>query len=710
MLMRLSNNMKQTKSYKNPQFLSLQSKEGSLFTEDFAPDELSFDYGVNIPDDFVLCRNAKGEATAIFSGLTWDFTPYRLATKGTCSIFWEKLAVSGDDRFDKATLLAAKKTYVLIMFLAKTGKAGPLSVTTLRNYADTLFSIVEFGAKSQKNRMLGKISFQDILSNKTYLAHYAKTLTKRRKQSLHALLMHLKVIGEEKLGFSVVYEQGLHEKIPHKQHPIIPTRIYLELINYLTGEVEYIKKRIGRISNFIRKFEDPYYGLHKKVQRRQAKADGVEGFIERVTFPEAVEEHRLNALFQHFDIEPRSRASLVALITSIQFKMKFIIHLYTGMRNDEVNRLPYRCVHEEHLEDEKVGENGESLAAPEVVNLLSTTTKFSGYRKEESWLAHSTVLKAVSSLQAIVRSYAEVVGGEPNAYPLLVSTVKIFLKNHFDADRSEVTTFKNSNKSFLSNPEFRITEADFEVLQASDPDRNFADESKFNVGMPWPLTSHQSRRSLAFYALNSGFVSLPTLAKQFKHLSQEMSRYYSRNFENVTTIFGHYDVKAKKYVLPLNHIALEVQVGMSLETAEAILNDLMDEGVKLHGKTGSYLERQRSRLNNGEVLVEELKDETVKKVNNGEFSYRKTLLGGCTNDDVCECSILGEFADCLTSSCAVIKSGNVDELIASTTKELSTYNPESVEYLATKEELDELVRYKRNQEKLAQSLDKENHA
>ena len=306
----------------------------------------------------------------------------------------------------------------------------------------------------------------------------------------------------------------------------------------------------------------------------------------------------------------------------------------------------------------------------------------------------------MSSLQAIVSSYADMVRREPNAYPLLVSTVKIFMKNHFDADRAEVTTFKDSHKRFLSNPKFLITEADFDVLQASDPGRNFANESQFNVGMAWPLTSHQSRRSLAFYALNSGFVSLPTLAKQFKHLSQEMSRYYSRNFENVTTIFGHYDFKAKKYVLPLNHIALEVQVGMSLETAEAILNDLMDEGVKLHGKTGGYLERQRSRLNNGEVLVEELKNETVKKVSNGEFSYRKTLLGGCTNEDVCECAILGEFADCLTSSCAVIKSDNVDELIASTTRELSSYHPESVEYLATKEELDELVRYKRNQEKL----------
>lgn len=694
-LVRLLNNMVQTNIYKNPQFLSLLSKEGSLLKGHSAPDELSFEGEANIPDDFVLCRNAKGDATAIFSDLKWDLTPYRLAAMGGCSIFWDKLAVSGDGKFDKTNLLMAKTIYVLLMYLSKNGKAGALSVSTLKGYASTLFLIVEFGVASQRNRMLGKISIQDILSNKTYLAHYANTLTKVKKQQLHKLLVHLKVIGDEKLGFKVVYDQTLHEKIPHKQYPIIPTRIYLELINHLTNESQYILKHVENLGLFMHEFKDIYYGLHKKRQRAQAKANGIEGFTPRDTFSEAVAKHKLEYLFRHFDVKISSRASLVALITTIQYKMKFLIHLYTGMRNDEVNRLPYQCIHEERIEDEKIGENGELLANSELIHILSTTTKFTGYRKKESWLAHSTVIKAVSSLQAIARAYADIVGGEPNSYPLLVSTVKIFMKNHFDADRAEVGTFKPQCKRFLSRPEFLITEADLAVLEASDPTRSFAEESQFNVGMQWPLTSHQSRRSLAFYALNSGFVSLPTLAKQFKHLSQEMSRYYSRNFENVKTIFGHYDVEAKMYVLPLNHVALEVQVGMSMDTAEAILNDLMEGDVKLHGKTGGYLERQRVKLRSGEVLVEELKSETIKKVNDGEFSYRKTLLGGCTNNDICECLILGEFADCLTSSCAVIKPGNINELITSTTKELSTYDPESVEYLATKDELSELVRYKK---------------
>lgn len=162
------------------------------------------------------------------------------------------------------------------------------------------------------------------------------------------------------------------------------------------------------------------------------------------------------------------------------------------------------------------------------------------------------------------------------------------------------------------------------------------------------------------------------------------------------TIFGHYDVKAKEYVLPLNHIAYELQIGMSLATAESLLKDLLNKDSSLHGKTGGYFEKQREMLNNDDVLVEEFREVTAKKVHDGEVSYRKTLLGGCTNIDICSCSILGEFADCLTSQCAVIKSENIDNLIKSTEIELKSYDKQSVEYLSTKSELEDLIRYKKH--------------
>ena len=325
------------------------------------------------------------------------------------------------------------------------------------------------------------------------------------------------------------------------------------------------------------------------------------------------------------------------------------------------------------------------------VDLLTTTTKLSGYHEEDSWYAHPIVLDAIEVLRRIVRGYAAMVSLEPEKCPLLVSTVKIFMKNRYPNDRLEVTMFKPPSKSFLLHSDFTITKEDYDILQASDPERDFTQESKFQVGQQWPITTHQFRRSLAFYAVNSGFVSLPTLKRQYKHLTQEMTKYYSRNNENVKTVFGHYDTKSKQYVLPLSHIAYEVQIGMPIATAESLLKDLMDEDITLYGKSGSYFEKQRHKLREGDVLIEELIEDTARKVKNGEAAYRKTLLGGCTNTEVCSCAILGEFADCLTSKCAVIKSSNVDRLIESTKKEIKSYDFDSIEYHAAKAELDELV-------------------
>ncbi|USD35588.1 hypothetical protein [Vibrio sp. SCSIO 43186] len=311
-------------------------------------------------------------------------------------------------------------------------------------------------------------------------------------------------------------------------------------------------------------------------------------------------------------------------------------------------------------------------------------------------MAHPVVLDAIYVLRRIVRGYALMIGVKADECPLLVSTMAIFKKSELGNKRLEITAHKKETaKTFLCKPQFKITEDDYDVLQASDPSRNFSLEPTYQCGCVWPLTTHQFRRSLAFYAVNSGFVSLPTLMRQFKHLSQEMSKYYSRNNENVKTIFGHYDVAEGKYVLPLNHIVYEVQVGMSLATAEALLTDLLDEDVSLHGKTGAYLERKRSKLRNGEVLVEKLKEETAQRVHNGEMSYRKTLLGGCTNTETCECSILGEFADCLSSKCAVITSSNIEKLIALTQRELQCYEPNSIEFLSAELELEDLLRYKK---------------
>jgi hypothetical protein len=91
-----------------------------------------------------------------------------------------------------------------------------------------------------------------------------------------------------------------------------------------------------------------------------------------------------------------------------------------------------------------------------------------------------------------------------------------------------------------------ITKEDYKELIETDEEKDWASIDKFQIGQPWPLTTHQWRRSIAFYAANSGLVSMPSLRRQFKHLSLAMSRYYAKGFENLATMFGCYNEKKGK--------------------------------------------------------------------------------------------------------------------------------------------------------------------
>lgn len=665
------------------------------------PDSYEYSNGLNVSDKFVICRNKSGIPTAVYGWLEWDLKPYRLGAVGNCVFNFSSINTNPNLAHGSSLLSDAKLIIFSLMYFINTGTSGALSITTIYKYFLLIIRACNYCIQCKDNPMIGSLNLSDLFSNQIYLAGFAKSIgsktiaERRRKQILHALLQHLNTLGEDIIGYSVVTDVISHEKLTYNQHPLIPARIYLETINLLTDRVHFLKESTCALEFFLKNFSDPYYGLTIKTQQRNSRDSGISKFSLRPTFEEAIRNCNMQILFEHPDFTANSRGKLNGILTNIQYEMKSLIHLYTGMRFDEVNRLPYDCLLTHNFDNEVKDKSGNIIASEKSVELLSITSKFTGFRKEDTWFAHPIVIDAVTVLQRIVRGYASYAKIDFNDCPLLISTVKIFMKDHFSKDRIEISArHKSRARTFEKKLQFIINKEDYEILQASDPDRDFSSEKKFQIGQPWPFTTHQYRRSLAFYAANSGFVSIPSLMRQFKHLAQQMTKYYSRNNKNIKTIFGHYDFEQKAYVLPMSHIAYELQVGMSLDTAELILADLLDRDSTLHGKEGGYLEHARKRLEVDDFLVEEFKEDTVKRLRNGEISYKKTFLGGCTNIDSCECSLLGEFSQCLDSKCAVIKSSSIDDLISSTQAELLCYEVGSIEYFSTKDELDSLVKFK----------------
>ena len=652
-----------------------------------APD--SFDYKIsNHPLlDFVLCRDGNGKPTAVYGQDCWDYNPYRLGAN-KMNLFRFDLLLEGEFKAERRTLVdEAKYLLFCIQYFAQAGYTGTIATSTLYGYYQVMQAAVEYCISLNSNQFIGLITLKDLFSNEKYLKSFLKIRDGVSfKKRTRTICKHLVYIGQEKIGFNSIPDLEI-EVEDSEQTPIIPTRIYLSLISHLTDDVEVLDGKLDRLPDFLSEFIDPNFGRSHKTQKNKK----VSKKKLQPTFDEALAAYEMDRIFVG-ELSVGSVKSLSAVLKSIQYNMRNALHLYTGMRNQEVMRLPYDCLDKDDISEEFENDDGETIIEKRTVKLISTTTKFAGYRKSESWYASPEAEKAIKLLQLICRGLARIHGVDPKECDLFLNpSVVQNPKNEI----SLVSFSKIKRKpSWLEG--LVISPADFAELQTSDPERNFSLEEEFQIGCIWPLRSHQCRRSLAYYAASSGFVKLPTLKKQFKHLTEAMTRYYSRNFESINSIFGYYNEKTKEFDLPKEHIALECQSGVTTNVVDMLMNDLLLSDDELFGKTGGHIERQRGKLREGEALIETVRNETLNRVDKGELYYRKTLVGGCMKDGKCDGFMLGDVTGCITCDESSIKEHLVDIQIQQLKEELTFYNEGDGEYQITSADLAKLINYKQH--------------
>lgn len=638
-------------------------------------------------DDFVMCKDRQGNPTAVYGQARWDFNPLRLSVKRITIINFSSI-FSADE--DACARLVSESKFIMfcLLYYTNSGRIGSLSMATLYNFFPVVRSLARYCYEQRVSQLIGVLSLEQVLTTPLYLADFIRTsrLSKARKKILRSLIVNLISVGEDRLGYRVQGHELDYGKFDYKQHPVIPTRIYLAIINNLGDSVKHVSQYMERLESFITCFADREYGRNhsEKVSKRMSQSGTL-----RPSFYEAMKLHDLEGFFIN-DFSCNQRRQFVAVLFNIQYILKATIHCYTGMRDQEVMRLPFNCLSAAEVTPDLVDGDGVVRDKAQIIDIISTTTKFTGHKSEASWLATSEVVAVIKIAQSICRAIAGIHGVSVEDVPLFLSPSIIWMK------KIEVSgsAFSGENRSISFKMDTIIRDEDMKELEASDPSRDFGLEKSFAVGNPWPLTSHQFRRSLAFYGSSSGFVSLPSLKKQFKHLTAQMSRYYANNFEKIKTIFGYYDPEKKEFILPSNHFAFEFQTGVPIGVAYDLLFEVLGGDSKLTGGVGSYVEKQRERLKSGDVLIADLKSETLKRVEDGHISYRRTFLGGCMKSGRCDSYMLGDYASCLHCPESLIKPKNIDSAITLAEAELANYKIGSGEYQITKGDLDSLVRYK----------------
>lgn len=675
-----------------------------------APDEPS---GDNLPPkEFVLCRDHGGSPTAVFGEDVWDFNPYRLSGKKISRLRFNSI-FKGNDAETRLLINELKYLIYCLIYRSGAGRIGVISASTIYSYYVEMVKAVKYCYSLKENRLVGLIGLGDLFSNRIYLSSFIRLNNNKVSfnKRMSALLGHLIQIGEHQLGFRVCTSENLEfGNRESKQHPVIPTAIYLQLINHWSDWLDVFYESRESLASIIKCFSDRFYGISKTRQ----KALGVGGAAHyRHDMKEAIEFHQLDSLLiNKYELDISQKQDFAKLITNIQFVCKNVIHLYTGMRDQEVTRLKVGCLSSERLTPSvelpgvvddgqvisiistlaKFNEHNAGLQPQDrVVSIKSTTTKFTGYRQEAAWLASEEVVRAVKLAECIAVSLASLADESPTELeiPLFISSALIV---NLDVKELVVPDFQKTIVNLVF-PCINISDQDMVELRAGDPSRDFDSEKLFGVGKEWPLTSHQYRRSLAFYASSSGFVSLPSLKKQFKHLTIQMTQYYQRGFQNLKAVFGAYEEKSGRYSIPESHIAFEFQTSMTIDTAQMILNDVLGSENRLFGAVGTYIEKQRSGSKTGDIDIKMIRSETEKLVNKGELSYQATILGGCTKIGRCDEYMSAEITACIGCENSVIDEKKLAEQIAVNESDMAKCDEGSVEFRVLKLELDHMKVY-----------------
>lgn len=310
------------------------------------------------------------------------------------------------------------------------------------------------------------------------------------------------------------------------------------------------------------------------------------------------------------------------------------------MRDNEVETLPFGCLITEQL-------NGQ------IHNIaVGETYKFtSGVGRRAKWIIGADAARGIQLAQKISKCVFTIAGIDKvdgnipeDKHPLFVSLLYLrfslatrpsTLGGH--VKRTSGLHLKD-HRAWILSFDLRIVEEDVNELNNLDPFRDWKREP-YTVGNHWPLATHQLRRSLALYASRSGLVSLPSLRRQLKHITQEMSIYYAKGSQFSKNFLGNPDSAEQR------HFSVELQETKAESEMLSFLLNVIDSDERLFGGQGAFWQRQKERRNVQIATVDRKK--TLKEFSNGLRTYQVTPLGGCGKVGECQEKAMGSFMECV---------------------------------------------------------------
>jgi len=629
------------------------------------------------PEDYVVSRYADGQVASRYGDLEWIWTPYSASGKSSILNFkyWKDSTGVSTGR---AEILSDMRW---VLHLAISRRPGHrLSYQTLLHYLKCLREIARFCE-------VRNVSLCDVLSDGMTALRFARACPPNLVRHMAAIVSLLAKLGANEVGFQAIGKRdytilriiGREWSAEVKQHPPLPMRIYAHVLKVLTSELNSFASIADNYLRVVRRCSrEPLLGRSQSVQFVNAKRLGLARNGWELTMRELLEREGLTEYFvEHglgFNIHGLSNG-----LTRAQMIARLTIQAFSGMRDEEVAMLRYDCVHIVH-----------DRGIRHYILTGRTSKGNHGNPKLTRWVTSVDGASAVEVAQRIARECCQLllergdVVGELPEFTLFPPTAHFGLAGRVTKRRS--VRVAPGKFDFLRSPSLRallepaIEDADLRELEQIDLHRAWRGEEDFRVGIPWRLTTHQLRRSLALYAQRSGLVSLPSLRRQLQHITEEMAMYYARGSAFANDFVGQ----------DKNHFGREWQKTQPVSAAISYIQNVLETDEVLFGAYGGWVEK-RLKSRDGPVVAD--REVTIRRFQKGELAYRETILGGCTTTKTCD-KLPVEWLNvgCITGCKSLVGHlSKLDRTIAVQTKLVGTLGTSTVEYRSEKHILEVLV-------------------
>lgn len=651
-----------------------------------APDPWDHGRGVALRLDHVISKDVEGNSLSRVGDLVWDWTYCTpLKTRAFLNFhFWKTRGQIVHQEDINAPRLALIREMQYLMVLRVYHSKYLLGYRSLFR---ALFALGKFARFAQEKRC----SIRNVLEQRALLDTYITNVPASHCSNVVRWLNFLRNdVTSDHIGFEVAVPKKWGElrkrandyMNSRSQTSPLPTRIYSGLINALFSELDDVEAHQDRLLAALR----DAIVLHREHKEKQAKA--AKSRERGPSFgPELIAKYELAEFLTRKGFGA-DLPGLASAVTSIQRVCKLQVHTFSGMRDEEAEHLPYHC-----METIKTG-HGRSHSL-----FVGVTTKLAGarYRRTRWVTTEAQGFRAAQLAQSFAAVIYECLGVTPSTAEKTKDDFPLFVAISYlpwvvrAGDRPTASRYAPSQSlgpfalsDVLKTVLFPVIEAeDLAELVEIDAFRDWASEPGMAIGQPWPLKSHQLRRSLALYANASGLVKTSSLKRQLQHITREMAEYYGRGSEFAKDFFEDDPQGYKK------HICVEWQDSEQEAEYLAFTRDVLNSDEPLCGPGGLFYDLKKQR---GEVISAK---EVRTQLKMGRMTYKEMPLGGCTNPGTCEKQkgLRLTSGICISEKCKSLigKHSRIIKIIPLQRQIVARLQPGSIVFDMEKEELDILV-------------------